>query len=350
MFDKITEIIKEKDVGKRLDKFLAEILKNYSRASIQKKIKLGEILVNNKKVVPHYFLKIDDTVSLEEIKKQVEKTIKRAKAEIKGVSSEVLAKGEGVRKAKKETKKIIKKIKEVANRELPKKLTPNKNIKVEVVFEDKDYLVINKPTGLVVHPGDGHVGQDTLANWLIAYFPKIEKIGSDPLRPGIVHRLDRDASGLMVVAKTNNAYKSLRKQFDEGRVTKEYSVLVSGNIANDEGTIEIPLGRAKKGFKIVKKEGGREAITHYSVVERFKGYTLLDIEIETGRMHQIRAHFKELKHPIVGDVIYGGNTKVLKRLFLHAGRLGFLNLNGEWQEFEIRLDKNLENFLKKIAH
>ncbi|NQU83748.1 MAG: RluA family pseudouridine synthase [Parcubacteria group bacterium] len=308
MFEEITKIIKEADVGKRLDKFLVENFSEHSRSRLQKMVKEGQVLVNGKKIAPHHFLKIDSVVSLELEKK-------------------------GTKKIEKTT---------------PLELIPNKNLKIPIVFEDKNYLIISKPAGVVVHPGDGHKEQDTLANWLIAYLPKIKGIGPDPLRPGIVHRLDGNASGLMVIAKTKKVYESLRKQFDDGKISKEYTILVLGNIKDDKGTINFPLGRAKKGFKVVKKEGGREAITHYEVLERFRGFTLLDVETETGRMHQIRAHFTELGNPIIGDKIYGDRTKGLNRLFLHAGRLGFEDLEEKWQEYELDLSEELKNFIEKL--
>ncbi|MEA3272853.1 MAG: RluA family pseudouridine synthase [Patescibacteria group bacterium] len=296
MFEKFTHIIKEADVGKRLDKYIVENFKDHSRALFQKMIKEGQILVNNKKVVPHHFLKLDDVVCFE-----------------------------------------------FAPKESSTELTPNKKLKVPIIAEDENYLVISKPASMVVHPGDGHKEQDTLANWLVAYLPDIKDVGLDFLRPGIVHRLDRDASGLMVVAKTEEAYKSLRKQFDKGKITKEYTILVRGDVKSD-GTIDLSLGRVKKGFKMVKKEGGREAITHYKVLEHFKDFSLLSVKTETGRMHQIRAHFLEIGHPVVGDKIYGDKTQKLNRLFLHASRLGFEDLKGKWREYEVDLSKELKDF------
>lgn len=311
MFEKITKIIEKPDVGKRLDKFLVENFTEHSRSRLQKMVKEGRVLVNDKKVLPHRFLKLDD---------------------------EILLKLEKDTTKKNQQKKII----EIT------KLKPNNKLKIPIVFENENYLVISKPAGVVVHPGDGHTKQDTLANWLISYLPKIKDVGPDNLRPGIVHRLDKDASGLMVVAKTSAAYKTLREQFDKGSITKEYTVLVNGKIKDDSGTINLPLGRVKKGFKMVKKEGGREAITNYEVLKRFNNFTLLDIETETGRMHQIRAHFSGIGHPVVGDKIYGGRAQKLKILFLRATRLGFNDLKGKWREYELDLSKELKEFLNKL--
>lgn len=292
--------IAKEDARKRLDKFLVEKNPQFSRSFLQKEIKDGKILVNGEKAPVHFFLREGDKITIGKLEKPT------------------------------------------------LTLEPNKKLKVSIVFEDENFLVISKPAGMVVHPAEGHEAPDTLANWLIAYLPEIKKIGEDKMRPGIVHRLDGEASGLMVIAKTEKARKSLLKQFDDGTAKKEYAVLVVGNVKEKEGKIEISLGRAKSSFKMVPKEEGKEAITEYEVLEMHKKYTFLRVRTKTGRMHQIRAHFASIGHPVVGDVIYGGVEKDLCRLFLHAKKLGFKNLEGEWMEFEEKIPKKLSDFLKSL--
>jgi 23S rRNA pseudouridine1911/1915/1917 synthase len=301
MNNKSIQITKE-DAGKRLDKFLVEINPKFSRSFLQKEIKDGKILVNKENTSVHFFLHEGDKITIGKLEKPT----------------------------------FV--------------LEPNKKLKVPVVFEDENYLVISKPAGMVVHPAEGHEEQDTLANWLIAYLPEIEKIGDDKMRPGIVHRLDGEASGLMVISKTKEAHKSLIKQFDEGTVKKEYSVLAVGNVKEKEGKIETALGRAKSSFKMVPKaEGeGKEAVTEYEVLEMHKKYTFLKVRIKTGRMHQIRAHFASIGHPVVGDEVYGTPEKGLDRLFLHAKKLAFQDLRGEWMEFEEKIPKKLSDFVKSL--
>jgi 23S rRNA pseudouridine1911/1915/1917 synthase len=301
MNSKSIQIGKE-DVGKRLDKFLVETNPEFSRSFLQKEIKDGKILVNKEKTSVHFFLREGDKITIGKLEKPV----------------------------------FV--------------LKPNKKLKVPLVFEDENYLVISKPAGMVAHPAEGHEEQDTLANWLIAYLPEIKKIGDDKMRPGIVHRLDGEASGLMVIAKSEKARKSLIKQFDDGTAKKEYAVLVAGNVKEKEGKIETPLGRAKSSFKMVPKADGvgKEAITEYEVLEMHKNFTLLKVHTKTGRMHQIRAHFAGIGHPVAGDEIYGGEVKGLDRMFLHAKKLGFKNLKGEWMEFEEKIPKKLSDFLKSL--
>jgi 23S rRNA pseudouridine1911/1915/1917 synthase len=220
------------------------------------------------------------------------------------------------------------------------------DIPLAVVYEDADVLVIDKVAGMVVHPAPGHPS-GTLANAVIHHAPEISVAGSN--RPGIVHRLDKDTSGLMVVAKTDRARVSLVKQWNARSVSKHYVALVRGVIEPNAATIDVPIGRdpvARNKMAVVP--GGREAITHFSVVERFEESTLLDIEIETGRTHQIRVHLAFIGHPVVGDEVYnrstgdyGGIESLAPRQFLHADRLGFNLPDGTPMIFESELPPDL---------
>jgi 23S rRNA pseudouridine1911/1915/1917 synthase len=222
-------------------------------------------------------------------------------------------------------------------------------IPLQVVYEDGDLLVIDKPAGLTVHPAPGHPNH-TLVNAVLERVPELA--GSDDQRPGIVHRLDKDASGLMVVAKHRRAQLNLTSQFKTRAVVKAYLVLVSGNLSPDEGTIEAPIGRDprhRKRMAVVTENEGREARTNYHVLRRVGNDTLLEVRPETGRTHQIRIHLAAIGHPVVGDSVYGGKTKrtkELNRLFLHASRLGFkLPSTGEFKEFTSKLPPDLERVL-----
>lgn len=224
---------------------------------------------------------------------------------------------------------------------------------IKIVYEDDDFLVIDKPAGLEV-AAEIKKEEPTLVDWLIKRYPNITKVGPDPARPGIVHRLDKAASGLLVIAKTQTAFEHLQKQFFERQIKKEYIALVHGQISKDKGTIEFPIARAKSGrFAALPlgSGGGRPAITEYEVIKRFRNFTLLKVRIKTGRTHQIRVHLYALGHSIVGDKLYKQKKikkVLLKRLFLHAVTLGFYDLKNEWKEFQSALPIELENFLSKL--
>ncbi len=223
----------------------------------------------------------------------------------------------------------------------------------KIIFEDRDFLVVDKPAGLEV-AAEIKKEEPTLVDWLLEKYPNIAKVGGDPARPGIVHRLDKAASGLLIVAKTQVALEHLMKQFEERKVKKEYTVLVHGQVAKDVGTIEFPIARAKSGrFAALPlgSESGRAASTEYEVIRRFRNFTLLKVRIKTGRTHQIRVHLFALGHSVVGDKLYK-QKKIKKiligRLFLHASKLGFFNLDEKWMEFEIDLPVELKDFLKTL--
>jgi len=230
----------------------------------------------------------------------------------------------------------------------PSPLTPEA-IPLNIIYEDDDLLVVDKPAGLTVHPAPGHPAH-TLVNAILSRFPHLAAL-SDSLRPGIVHRLDRDTSGVMVVAKNSLAQADLAEQFKARSVVKAYLVLVKGRLTPENGVIEAPIGRDPRNRKrMAVVAGGREARTEYRVVRYIGDYTLLEVMPETGRTHQIRVHFSAIGYPVVGDKVYGVKSAYLSRQFLHASRLGFkLPSTGEYMEFKSELPPDLAQALENIA-
>ncbi|MEK7578242.1 MAG: RNA pseudouridine synthase [Patescibacteria group bacterium] len=238
------------------------------------------------------------------------------------------------------------------------KLEPDKNIPLSIVYEDENVVVLNKQAGISVHPSINEP-QGTLANALIAKYPKIKNVGEDPLRPGIVHRLDKDTSGLLVVAKTQKTFEFLKKEWQEGRVIKKYLALVWGH-PKEDGEIVSELTRSLKDFRkrmVIRPEKqkdkevkGKLAVTGYKVVKKFRNFSLVEVNPKTGRMHQIRVHFAFLGHPVIGDKIYGKNKEKpegLTRQFLHAFYLKFSLPAGPFA-FEIDLPDDLKQVLAKL--
>ena len=230
------------------------------------------------------------------------------------------------------------------------------SIPLEIVFEDDDLIVINKPAGMVVHPAHGHT-TGTLVNALLSRYPDLiamtQSDADAAQRPGIVHRLDRDTSGLIIVARTPPALKHLRRQFKARKVDKTYLALVFGRPKAPEGVIDVPLGRdPRHRQKFTPRADGKVARTKYCVLEKFAGYSLLEIGLETGRTHQIRVHLAWLKCPVVGDTVYGRkkNSLGLERQFLHAYRLRFQHPRTEEFLFlEAPLDEKLQNILNQLS-
>ncbi len=231
----------------------------------------------------------------------------------------------------------------------PLDLVPE-DIPLKVVYEDSDVIVIDKPAGLVVHPTAGQ-RTGTLVNALLARCPDLGGIDGT-LRPGIVHRLDKDTSGLMMVAKNDAAHASLSRQIKRRGITKAYIVLVAGHLSPESGAIEAPIGRSVKDRKRMGVvSGGKDARTQYQVIKYLNGHTLLEAILETGRTHQIRVHFSAIGHPVFGDPVYGKKSKVLGRQFLHAHRLGFrLPSSGEYVEFTSILPADLQGALVALSH
>ncbi|MEI7452385.1 MAG: RluA family pseudouridine synthase [Candidatus Falkowbacteria bacterium] len=234
-------------------------------------------------------------------------------------------------------------------------------MEAEIISETKDYLVINKPAGLLVHGGIGIVGE-TLVDWLTKKYPDIKNVGEDPMRPGIVHRLDRDVSGLMVVCKNQETYDSLKAQFQDRTIKKEYTALVYGKLSKDEDEIDFPIKRATAGFKMAavpknfadhSDDKIRHAVTSISVIKKMVNYTLLKVNIKTGRTHQIRVHLFAYGHPIVGDNLYCTRITKLKnlknkldRVFLVSTELEFNDLEGVRQKFQAPLPDSIAKFLE----
>jgi len=230
----------------------------------------------------------------------------------------------------------------------PSPLSPEA-IPLNIIYEDDDLLVIDKPAGLAVHPAPGHPGH-TLVNAILSHFPRLADV-SDSLRPGVVHRLDKDTSGVMLVAKNRTAQQNLSDQFKAHSVGKAYLVLVKGQLTPEQGVIEAPMGRDPRNRKrMAVVTEGREARTEYRVIRYIGNYTLLEVMPETGRTHQIRVHLSAIGYPVVGDKVYGVKSPHLSRQFVHASRLGFkLPSTGEYVEFTSELPPDLEQALKDIA-
>lgn len=233
----------------------------------------------------------------------------------------------------------------------------------DIIEQTDDYVVIVKPAGLLVHPADSSPDEPTLVDWLVEKFPQVKTVGDEPeLRPGIVHRLDREASGLMVIALNQKTFDALKMQFQDRTIEKEYLVLVHGKMLREFGEINLPIGRMSRGGRMAAHssnyEEGNEARTEYFVEKRFSTTTLLRVHIHTGRTHQIRVHMFSLQHPVVGDTLYPlkkfGKTKMGKafplppRLCLHAARLVFTDKAGARKEFLAELPPDFANYLTQF--
>jgi 23S rRNA pseudouridine1911/1915/1917 synthase len=232
----------------------------------------------------------------------------------------------------------------------PSSLTPEE-IPLKILYEDDDLMVIDKPPGLTVHPAPGHPNH-TLANAILSHLPEIPDTG-DRQRPGIVHRLDKDTSGLIIVAKNSSAHQNLTEQFKNRVVSKTYLTLVRGQVKPDMGTIEAPIGRDRshrEKMVVTDSSHGREARTNYRVRQHIGKYSLLEVKPETGRTHQIRVHLAAIGYPVIGDETYGGKSPLLGRQFLHAHRLRFqLPSTGESVEFTSELPPDLAEVLETIS-
>ncbi len=297
-------------IGDRLDRFLTNYLAKYSRSAVQKLIAQGLVTVNNKTTSKHYVLKEGDVINVQTDDLPVEE-----KFIVKG----------------------------------------DKSIKLDIVEETEDYLVLNKPAGLITHPGSTHLINDTLINGVIDYCPAIVEIGEDDMRPGIVHRLDRDVSGLIVIAKTEAMFVHLKQQFKERSVEKKYQALVHGVMSKPNDEINFSITRSSRNrtkMSARPDQSGKTALTKYSVLKQYQNYALLDISIETGRTHQIRVHLSAINHPIVGDEVYKPKSlktrKQLNRIFLHANKLSFLDLNNSQKSYQLDLPSDLNTILNSL--
>jgi 23S rRNA pseudouridine1911/1915/1917 synthase len=286
--------------GVRLDKFVGDRCPDLSRTHAQKLIAAGSITVNGRPAKPRFTLSIGDTVHI------------------------------------------------VIPPESPPSLA-SESIPINIVYEDADLLVIDKPAGLPVHPAPGHPAH-TLVNAVLAHLPALAEADAS-VRPGLVHRLDKDTSGLIIVAKNRPSHENLSDQFKSRSVDKSYIVLVKGKLTPESGIIEAAIGRDPRNrqrMAVVSK--GREARTEYRVLRYINDYTLLEIKPRTGRTHQIRVHLAAIGFPVVGDATYGVTSPHLSRQFLHASRLGFsLPSTGRRVEFTSPLPPDLERTLKEIG-
>jgi 23S rRNA pseudouridine1911/1915/1917 synthase len=304
--------VNESDADNRLDAFLADQINGWSRARLQRLIEDEDVLVNGKPAKAAYKLRAGDEI-------EVELTPPPAAT-----------------------------------------FTPE-DIPLNIVFEDESLIVVNKPAGLVVHPAAG-IHSGTLANALAYHFQKLST-RAGKIRPGIVHRLDKDTSGLMVVAKNESTHESLADQFRAREVFKSYVTLVHGVVKQRSGRIEQPIARdPRTRIRMAVVPAGRGALSLYKVRRSFKSFTLLDVELKTGRTHQIRVHLSWLKHPVVGDEVYGGGRdktvqdvrlraaiRKLQRQFLHAERLGFRHpTSGESLQFVAPLPDELTHLLAEL--
>lgn len=271
-------------VKKRLDVFIAEQQPHFTRGAIQRAIKRGEIQLNGKHVTPHTTIRPNDTITI------------------------------------------------AADFGPARTITPTKKT-FSILYEDADVLVIEKPAGLLVHPDDGD-GEKTLAHELVGYFPPIASVGDDPLRPGIVHRLDREVSGVMVVAKTAQAFADLKRQFEERTITKEYRAVVYGIPEQLSREISFSITRSRhqpNRMAARPDESGKEAVTAYEVIKSARNRSLLRVITKTGRTHQVRVHLFAIGHPIVGDTLYHpkkADKHAPPRILLHAYKLCFADQSG----------------------
>lgn len=294
--------VTENDINKRLDTYASSLDVNLSRTMIKKLIKQNLISVNNKIQKESYRMKLNDEVSI---------SIEEAK------ESKIEA----------------------------------QDIPLDIVYEDNDIIVVNKPKGMVVHPGNGNPN-NTLVNAILAYSKdSLSGIGGE-IRPGIVHRLDKDTSGLLIVAKNDQAHIKMSDEIKKHEVTKIYTALVKGIIQEDEATIDMPIARSRQDRKkMAVDKDGKNAVTHIKVIKRYNKYTLLKIKIDTGRTHQIRVHMSQIGHPVVGDEVYsnGKNEFNVKGQMLHSTILEFKHPITEKQmHLEAKIPEYFQEILDKL--
>lgn len=303
-------IVQAKDKGGRLDKFLVRKFPQYSRSHLQKNIKRGRVAVNEEsEKKPDYRLKAGDIIE----------------ADIKPLEMVSLA--------------------------------PDKTIPLDIVYEDDDLLVINKRAGIAVHAGVGRT-KNNLVNALIAHYPKIKKVGDAPdIRPGIVHRLDKDVSGLMVVAKNDKSFEYLKSLFKERKIEKNYLALAWGKFKNSEGKVDYPIAmNPRDPCKMIAVQNknkellnrAKATLTEYKVIKQFDNTAYIKVYLRTGRRHQIRVHFKSISHPLVNDHFYGYRKQRFLgsgRLFLHASKLSFTSPQDKKLSFTSKLPNDLQEIL-----
>jgi len=283
--------------GSRIDKYLIKVT-DLSRNKVQELINADLVKVNNRPVKSSYTVKENDSIEIE-----------------KFLENET-------------------------------DIVPE-DIKLDIIYEDNDVIVVNKPSGMVVHPAAGNYS-NTLVNALLYHTNSLSDINGN-IRPGIIHRIDKDTSGLLLVAKNNNAHKLLAKELEERKIKRVYVALVDGIINNDSGTIDAPIGRSKVNRKKmeVTADNSKEAVTHFKVLKRLNGVTLIECTLDTGRTHQIRAHMKYIGYPIVNDPVYNNKKATSFGQMLHAKRISFVHpITNKLMEFEC----DIPNEFKEILH
>lgn len=295
--------VEELEPEKRLDAYLADVLNDStSRSQIKKWIEQGGVKVNGKEVAAHYKVKHEDVIQVEVIE------------------------------AKDDT-------------------TRAENIPLQIFHEDDQVLLVYKPAGMVVHPAHGNP-HHTLVNALLFHVQNLSLTGiGGNIRPGIVHRLDKDTSGIMIIAKNDKAHAHLAKQFKNQTMERVYRVIVKGVVQHDEGMIEEPVGRAFLNRKkvVIKPSGGKEAATYFRVMKRFKNATLLELHLHTGRTHQIRVHMRHFGHPVIGDPMYGVASQWINRQCVHAFSLGFIHpTTKKKMVFECPMPEDMNKLLKHL--
>ncbi|MCK8058033.1 MULTISPECIES: RluA family pseudouridine synthase [unclassified Fusibacter] len=295
--------VEEEDQGIRIDQYLTDAMDGVSRSRVQKWIKQGAITTQTgKSIKKNYILTLGDTITVEVPEPEVWK------------------------------------------------IEPEQ-MELEIIYEDSDVIVVNKPKGLVVHPAPGNY-TGTLVNGLMYHIKDLSDIGG-VIRPGIVHRIDKDTTGLLMVAKNNKAHESLSAQLKDHSVERRYYAIVHGGFSNDAGTIDKPIGRHPKNRlkQAVTEINSKHAITHYEVIERLQSYTLISCRLETGRTHQIRVHMASIGHPLLGDPLYGVRKEKMKLSgqLLHAETLGFDHpTTGARMVFQAPLPERFVNILEKL--
>ncbi|MGN1129989.1 MAG: RluA family pseudouridine synthase [Ruminococcus sp.] len=303
--NKYSFLIDDSGVGERIDKFLSNSIENTTRNAVVNLIESNSVLVNNSATTKNYKIRQGDLIAVT-IPDPVEY---EAKAE---------------------------------------------NIPLDIVYEDDDLLVVNKPKGMVVHPAAGNY-EGTLVNALLYHCGDSLSGINGVMRPGIVHRIDKNTSGLLIVAKNDFAHKYLSEQIKEHSFTREYEAVVYGNLKSDKGTVDAPIGRHHIDRKrmTVTEKNSKNAVTHYEVIKRYKGYTHIRCILETGRTHQIRVHMAYLGHPVSGDDVYGVKSEKVNFIgqCLHARKIGFVHPRSEkYMEFTSQLPNYFVEYLKKLEN